>query len=422
MGCEIPDDADVRLMETEVDPARREEQELSELARDDDRSAPVPLVEPGQPRSPSVGRQHHIRISRPTTLDPAVLAGGDPGARQRDGRGCVRDAPTSRSSTSCTHRARSRTSSSPGSLRASCAHHHRRLGEDARLRRHQHEPVGIFDSGVLLRDPESFGEFTFDLSAGDIVSPHIEAAEPLPSRSMTSARRFARGWHPRSSSIVGVEVVRMMEAVDQSLASNGRPRRDRLGFRRRASTAAIGLWPSAAAGGRDALEEKLGDLDGVQRRALAQVVAGQVEGHAVLGRRVPPDAADEHLVPACCPGRASGQQQLGADARARRRRISTTSSGFLGSLVAGPTLRRSGPTITGTRRARRRDREIRELEDLAGLTPKLRLLVRTRRPPIPNPSRGRLAEEGLLRAPSYGARPRRRRTGTSTPAAHPWGT
>ena len=41
------------------------------------------------------------------------------------------------------------------------------------------EPVRIFDSGVLLPDPETFGEYRLTYRTGDIVSPHVEAAEPL---------------------------------------------------------------------------------------------------------------------------------------------------------------------------------------------------------------------------------------------------
>ena len=41
------------------------------------------------------------------------------------------------------------------------------------------EPVRIFDSGASLPDPETFGEFQLTYRTGDIVSPKIEATEPL---------------------------------------------------------------------------------------------------------------------------------------------------------------------------------------------------------------------------------------------------
>jgi predicted dehydrogenase len=41
------------------------------------------------------------------------------------------------------------------------------------------EPVRIFDSGVLVRNPESFGEYRLTYRTGDILSPHVQPAEPL---------------------------------------------------------------------------------------------------------------------------------------------------------------------------------------------------------------------------------------------------
>ena len=40
------------------------------------------------------------------------------------------------------------------------------------------EPVRVYDAGVMPRDPESFGEY-LKYRTGDIVSPHIEAIEPM---------------------------------------------------------------------------------------------------------------------------------------------------------------------------------------------------------------------------------------------------
>ena len=44
------------------------------------------------------------------------------------------------------------------------------------------EPVRVFDSGVHLREPETFGEFRLTYRTGDILSPRIDAAEPLSAR------------------------------------------------------------------------------------------------------------------------------------------------------------------------------------------------------------------------------------------------
>jgi len=41
------------------------------------------------------------------------------------------------------------------------------------------EPVRLFDSGVVYKDPETFGEYHLSYRSGDIVSPKIESHEPL---------------------------------------------------------------------------------------------------------------------------------------------------------------------------------------------------------------------------------------------------
>jgi len=83
------------------------------------------------------------------------------------------------------------------------------------------EPVRIFDSGVNLREPETFGEFRLTYRTGDIVSPRIDAAEPLALELRDFCHAIQKATQPRSSSVLGVEVVRMMEAVDRSLSSTG---------------------------------------------------------------------------------------------------------------------------------------------------------------------------------------------------------
>jgi predicted dehydrogenase len=83
------------------------------------------------------------------------------------------------------------------------------------------EPVRVFDSGVMLRDPETFGEYKLTYRTGDIVSPQIAVAEPLKLELEDFAHAILNGTTPRSSRELGLEVVRMIEAVDASLAQNG---------------------------------------------------------------------------------------------------------------------------------------------------------------------------------------------------------
>jgi predicted dehydrogenase len=83
------------------------------------------------------------------------------------------------------------------------------------------EPVRIFDSGVMLNDPQSFGEFRLSYRTGDIVSPAVTPAEPLQLELADFCEAIRTSGVPRSSADLGLEVVRMVEAVDASLASGG---------------------------------------------------------------------------------------------------------------------------------------------------------------------------------------------------------
>jgi predicted dehydrogenase len=83
------------------------------------------------------------------------------------------------------------------------------------------EPVRIHDSGVVLDDPESFGEYRLTYRTGSIVSPPIDAAEPLALELADFAGAVREERPPQSSAFLGGDVVVMAEAVDESLASGG---------------------------------------------------------------------------------------------------------------------------------------------------------------------------------------------------------
>ncbi len=85
------------------------------------------------------------------------------------------------------------------------------------------EPVRIFDSGADLPEPETFGEFRLTYRAGAIVSPRVDATEPLQLELSDFCQAVRNGTQPRSSVEIGLDVVRVIEAVDQSLAEGGAP-------------------------------------------------------------------------------------------------------------------------------------------------------------------------------------------------------
>jgi predicted dehydrogenase len=85
------------------------------------------------------------------------------------------------------------------------------------------EPVRIFDSGAALRDPETFGEYRLTYRSGDIVSPRIDATEPLALELADFCAAVVDGSSLRSTPEIGLEVVHTIEAVELSLAAGGSP-------------------------------------------------------------------------------------------------------------------------------------------------------------------------------------------------------
>ena len=85
------------------------------------------------------------------------------------------------------------------------------------------ESVRIFDSGATLPDPETFGEFQLSYRTGDILSPRIEATEPLSLELADFGSAIRNESELVSSPKVGLDVVRTVEAVDHSLIEGGAP-------------------------------------------------------------------------------------------------------------------------------------------------------------------------------------------------------
>jgi predicted dehydrogenase len=77
------------------------------------------------------------------------------------------------------------------------------------------EPVKVFDSGIALPNPSSFGTHQLTYRTGDIVSPHIEAVEPISLQLADLCRAIRTGETPRSSAQLGLEVVGMIEAAER---------------------------------------------------------------------------------------------------------------------------------------------------------------------------------------------------------------
>jgi predicted dehydrogenase len=83
------------------------------------------------------------------------------------------------------------------------------------------EPVRVFNSGAELPNPTDFGQFQLTYRTGDILSPRIDIAEPLLVELEDFCRAIRTGSEPRSHARLGLEVVKVIEAVDSSLDSRG---------------------------------------------------------------------------------------------------------------------------------------------------------------------------------------------------------
>jgi predicted dehydrogenase len=83
------------------------------------------------------------------------------------------------------------------------------------------EPVRVFDAGASLPDPETFGEYRLTYRTGDILSPRIDASEPLALEIADFCAAILEGTPLRSSMAIGLDVIRSLEGVEASLQAGG---------------------------------------------------------------------------------------------------------------------------------------------------------------------------------------------------------
>ena len=85
------------------------------------------------------------------------------------------------------------------------------------------EQVRVYDRGVDMMQPENFGEFQLAYRTGDILTPRLNADEPLRVELEDFLDSIRRMREPRSNASLGLDVVRMIEATEMSLAHNCAP-------------------------------------------------------------------------------------------------------------------------------------------------------------------------------------------------------
>ena len=85
------------------------------------------------------------------------------------------------------------------------------------------EPVRVYDRGMDVAEPTTFGEHQLICRSGDVVIPRIEPAEPLALELADFSDCIRTGREPRSSAALGFAVVEALEAAERSLTGDGTP-------------------------------------------------------------------------------------------------------------------------------------------------------------------------------------------------------
>ncbi len=86
------------------------------------------------------------------------------------------------------------------------------------------EKIKIFEKGILIDDRvDSFGEFQILLRDGDIISPKIEAKEPLKEQCRHFIECIEQRKRPLTDGNNGLDIVRVMEAIEVSVKKGGIP-------------------------------------------------------------------------------------------------------------------------------------------------------------------------------------------------------
>jgi len=85
------------------------------------------------------------------------------------------------------------------------------------------EQVRVFEKGVstVKEEPLNYGEFRFEIRDGDVISPHIKPTEPLKNQCRHFLECVRLGKRPISGGIEGLNVVRVLEAVNRSVECKG---------------------------------------------------------------------------------------------------------------------------------------------------------------------------------------------------------
>ena len=83
------------------------------------------------------------------------------------------------------------------------------------------EPIRVFDSGVVYKDPETFGQYHLSYRTGDILAPRLDTSEPIAVEMDDFVSAVRHGRHQIANATLARDVIRLAEAAEASLAEGG---------------------------------------------------------------------------------------------------------------------------------------------------------------------------------------------------------
>ncbi len=87
------------------------------------------------------------------------------------------------------------------------------------------EKVRVYEKGIVssIIEPASYGEYHLSIRDGSIISPYLKISEPLKNQARHFVQCVLDDRQPLSDGRNGLDVVRVLEAIDRSLNLNGAP-------------------------------------------------------------------------------------------------------------------------------------------------------------------------------------------------------
>ena len=83
------------------------------------------------------------------------------------------------------------------------------------------EPVRIFDSGIVYKDPATYGEYQLSYRTGDMVAPRVDSVEPIAAEIADFINSVRTAEPPHVDPQLAVDVIRLVEAAEESMADGG---------------------------------------------------------------------------------------------------------------------------------------------------------------------------------------------------------